>query len=253
MTGASSGLGRALLRRLWADPAWAGVVFMLAGRGQGSGAGPKDAADSVGADLDLLCREARAQGCQAEALRLDLSQASAMDSARKALRAVPPIQGLVLAAGLTQDQVLASQAVEDFERVWAVNTGFHARLIRFLAEPGRLASGARGLLVGSIAAMRGNAGQTAYALAKGALGEVLDMAPPGLRLNILLPPLMPSPMLDALSPAAKEALFKARLMEDPDPVASCVEAAHFLLSDDASYVHRQRIHADTRVTALGLD
>jgi 3-oxoacyl-[acyl-carrier protein] reductase len=255
MTGASSGMGRRLLRRLWADPAWAGVVFVVVGRDSGvHGSGKADGGRFPdGSGLDALCEEARALGCRAECLRLDLSQAGAMDTAAAALRGLPPVKGFVLAAGLCQDQILARMELADFERVWAVNTGFHARLLDFLSGPGRLAKGARGLLVGSQAGQRGNAGQSAYAAAKGALGDLLAMAPQGLRLNLLLPPLMPSPMLDALSPRAREALFRTRLMDDPDPAQSCADAAHFLLSDDASYIHRQTIHADTRVSALGFD
>jgi 3-oxoacyl-[acyl-carrier protein] reductase len=140
-----------------------------------------------------------------------------------------------------------------WDRVWSVNCGVHAAILRALHPQGLLAPDARGLLIGSLSGSRGNAGQTAYAAAKGALADLLPLAPSALRLNVLLPPLLPSPMTAALSPQARERLYQARLLDDPDPAASCADAAAFLLSDAAAYLHRQCIHADSRVTALGWD
>jgi 3-oxoacyl-[acyl-carrier protein] reductase len=167
------------------------------------------------------------------------------------LRQLPPLRGFVFAAGATHDQTLALMDEAAFDQAMKVNFSGHARLIKAMHGPGRLAEGARGLLIGSNSGLRGRKGQTAYAAAKGGLVDLLPFAPCGLRLNVLLPPLMPSPFLDALSPEARAELFSTRLMDDPDPAASCAEAAHFLLSDGASYIHRQVIHADSRVTALG--
>ena len=79
------------------------------------------------------------------------------------------------------------------------------------------------------------------------------MAPKGLRLNVLLPPLVDSPLLANLSDEARIKLFKNRLLEDLKPAQSCAEAGGFLLGDGASYIHGQAFHADSRVTALGWD
>jgi len=226
------------LRRLWADPAWAGVAFYLAGRDLGT--------------LEDLCAQAGEAGCEAYPWALDLAgdlkEGEAVDAG---LRNLPPLKGFVFAAGATHDQTLALMDEAAFDQVMRVNLWGHARLIKALREPGRLAAGARGLLIGSNSGLRGQKGQAAYAAAKGGLVDLLPLAPSGLRLNVLLPPLMPSPMLDALSPQARAYLFQNRLMDDPDPAVSCAEAAHFLLSDRASYIHRQVMHADSRVTALG--
>jgi 3-oxoacyl-[acyl-carrier protein] reductase len=138
-----------------------------------------------------------------------------------------------------------------WDHAWDVNTGFHAQLLQALSAPGRLTPGAVGLLVGSIVGSRGNHGQTAYAAAKGALLDLLPLAPPTLRLNVLLPPLVPSPLLANLSPEAHARLFASRSMHDPDPAVSCAEAGAFLLGPGASYIQHQAIHADSRVTALG--
>jgi 3-oxoacyl-[acyl-carrier protein] reductase len=236
-TGAPGVIGAALMRRLWADPAWAGVRFILAGRNA--------------AALDALLAEAGAKGIQAEAMALDLADTSTWPGALERIAQAGPLLGFALAAGTNHDTSIGKLEEAAWDRVWAVNTGFHARFLRSLARPGALAPDARGILVGSIVGSGGNHGQTAYAAAKGALLDLLPLAPKGLRLNVLLPPLVDSPLLANLTIEARTRLFKNRLMDDADPALSCAEAGAFLLGAGASYVHRQAFHADSRVTALG--
>ena len=223
------------MRRLWADPAWAGVRFCLLGR------------DPV--KLQALTDEGAALGVVCQALALDMLDPSACVLALQRLAELPPVLGFALVAGLNHDHSIAKLSEEEWDQVWQVNVGFHAQLLWALHQPGRLAPGARGILVGSIVGLRGNHGQTAYAAAKGALLDLLPCSPPGLRLNVLLPPLVPSPLLSKLSPEAHERLFSTRLLPDPDPAHSCAEAGAFLLSDSAAYIHRQAVHADSRVGA----
>ncbi len=192
-----------------------------------------------------LVAEARSLGVEARAWAADLAGEVELP------RDCPPVGGLLCAAGATADAPLARLSPADWERAQKVNLRGHARLLGALGRPGLLAPGARGLLVGSLAGLRGRAGQAAYAAAKGGLLDLLPLAPPGLRLNVLLPPLLPSPLLEALTPAERGRLFSERLLEDPDPAESCARAAAFLLSDAASYVHRQALNPDSRVTALG--
>jgi 3-oxoacyl-[acyl-carrier protein] reductase len=238
-TGAPGVVGAALMRRLWAEPAWAGVRFLMAGRNA--------------AALDTLVAEAAALGIRAEALALDLADAGAWPAVLEKIAQAGPVLGFALVAGANHDTSIGKLEEADWDRVWAVNTGFHARFLQSLARPGALAPKARGILVGSIVGSRGNHGQTAYAAAKGALLDLLPLAPKGLRLNALLPPLVDSPLLANLSEEARTRLFKNRLLEDPAPAQSCAEAGAFLLGDGSGYVHRQAFHADSRVTTLGCD
>lgn len=201
--------------------------------------------------LEALCAEAARLGRQAEPLALDLEDPAALEALAASLPRRGPFIGAALVAGISQDASLAALSEAAWDRVWAVDFVGSARLLRAFAGPGTLAPGARAILVGSLVGLRGNAGQCAYAAAKGALLELLPLGPPGLRLNLLLPPLVPSPLLDALGPAAREALFARRLLPDPDPASSCAAAGAYLLSDASSYVHRQALHADSRVGALG--
>ena len=226
-----------MMRRLWADPAWAGVVFWLGGRD------PKR--------LEALAQEARGFGIGARPWYLDLEQPLAFHESSGVFDQLGPVRGLALVAGINHDQPVATLSAEQWDKLWAVDFASHARLLASLGRLGRFAPDASALLVGSIMGHRGNAGQAAYAAAKGALHDLMYQAPAGLRINLLLPPLVESPLLAHLSSEARESLFNMRSMEDPDPALSCAEAAAFLLSPAASYVHRQVLHADSRVTALG--
>jgi 3-oxoacyl-[acyl-carrier protein] reductase len=196
--------------------------------------------------------EAKALGVALEALPLDLEDRAQWPSALEALLR-EPVAGFGLVAGICRDASVMKMEEADWDRVLTVNFGFHARLLQALRAPGKLAPGAVGLLVGSIVGARGNHGQSAYAASKGALLDLLPLAPPTLRLNVLLPPLVPSPMLAGLTPEANARLFSSRSMDDPDPAASCAEAGAFLLGPGASYIQHQAVHADSRVTALGWD
>lgn len=239
MTGATSTIGRALLRRLWADPAWAGVRFLLTGR------------DSQA--LQRLLASPEAHAVEAEALQVDLCNPVQVKALRKRLQVAGPLQGLALVAGINHDHSLPKLEEADWDEVWQVNVAAHAQVLNDLKAPGRLAPQARGILVGSIVGLRGNHGQAAYAAAKGSLVDLCPRAPQGLRLNVLLPPLVDSPLLKNLSPAARERLFKTRWLDDPSPAESCAASGAFLLSEDSSYIHRQLWHADSRVTVLGSD
>ena len=200
-----------------------------------------------------LAAEGAALGHPCETRALDMLDPASCQACLDAVEAMVPLAGLALVAGMNHDRSLGKLEEAEWDRVWQVNTGFHSRLLARLGHPGRLVPGARGILVGSIVGKRGNHGQSAYAAAKGALLDLLPLGPTGLRLNALLPPLVPSPLLANLTPEARERLFKARLLDDPDPAQSCAEAGALLLSDRSSYMHRQVLHADSRVTVLGWD
>ncbi len=164
------------------------------------------------------------------------------------------IQAVALLAGDNHDQTLLESGEEDFEMLWKVNTGSHVRLLGLLfpAGPPRLAAPL--VFCGSQVGLRGNAGQALYAMAK---GHLLDLAKKftvqGWRANLLLPPLMLSPMLMQLSLETREKLLATRLMADPEPELSAAEQALFLLSRRSSYVAGQAWHGDTRVSVLGFD
>lgn len=235
VTGAGGVIGQALLRRLAKDPVWAACRWIL----------------TVREPLRLLdlAQELGALGVKVEIKALDMTNEVGCRAFLAALADLGPFKGMALVAGINHDDLIDRVSETSWDKVWKINVGLHARLLRcapFTQE-------ARILLVGSQVGLRGAAGQVAYASAKGALLDLMHSLPPTLRANTLLPPLVDSPLLDNLSPESRGKLFAARLLQDPEPALSCAEAGHFLLSDASAYIQHQVLHADSRVSVLGWD
>jgi 3-oxoacyl-[acyl-carrier protein] reductase len=203
--------------------------------------------------LQTLVAEAGAAGIQASFQLCDLEDHAQVQALAQAALAQAPFIGFAFVAGLNHDDALPRVSEAAWDKIRAINVGAHAQLLGALDRAKAFAPEARGLLIGSQVGHRGNAGQVAYAAAKGDVVNLLQNGPAGLRLNLLLPPLVDSPLLANLTPEARASLYKARLLADPDPAATCAAAAAFLLSDDSAYVHRAIWHADSRVSVLGMD
>lgn len=239
VTGAAGTIGRALTLALAMDPEWARQRFVLT---------------STDPDQKLtgLRKQIQSLGHPVELIRLDIQDEAETGRFLSAtLPGLAPFSGVALVAGGNIDKPLAQVAEAEWDRLWALNCSFNARLLIALAGPGHLAVGASLILVGSMVGARGNAGQAPYAASKGALLDILRLSPPGLRANLLYPPLVESPLLANLSPEARERLFATRLLTDPDPAASCAAHGAFLLSKRSSYIHHSAWHADSRISALG--
>jgi 3-oxoacyl-[acyl-carrier protein] reductase len=237
ITGAGGVIGAALLRRLARETQWQDARWLLTARDP--------------AKLKVSVEALRAAGIEVETYKLDMADEAGCEAFLKSLPGLGPFKGLALLAGINHDDPIVRLEEEVWDRVWQVNVGFHSRLLRRLMESQSLLAETRGILTASQVGLRGNAGQVAYAAAKGALIDLMLSLPPNLRLNVLLPPLVASPLLDKLSPAALESLFAMRLLQDPEPALSCAEGAAYLLSDASGYVQHQVWHADSRVSVLG--
>lgn len=226
VTGAASVIGQALLKRLRLEEEWSGAEFILSST---------DPAKLPGS------------------LRADFTNPAEVGELAARLLQKAPFDAAAFVAGLNMDESLARLPEETWDRVWDINVTAHARLLFALGQAGAFSFQAPVVFVSSIVGFRGNAGQSAYSAAKGALKDLCACAVnQGLRANLLLPPLVESPLLAGLSPEARRRLFDSRRMQDPDPAASCAEAASFLLSKRSSYINNHVFHADSRVTSLGL-
>jgi NAD(P)-dependent dehydrogenase (short-subunit alcohol dehydrogenase family) len=122
----------------------------------------------VAATLDELA----ALGAQARYQAVDAADPAALRQAVKEVHAAHGrLDGVVFAAGVIEDKVLAQKDPESFRRVFATKAEGAAALLDALAElPG---DGPRfTVLFGSIAAALGNRGQADYAAANDALEEL---------------------------------------------------------------------------------
>ncbi|MDH6143388.1 acyl transferase domain-containing protein/NAD(P)H-dependent flavin oxidoreductase YrpB (nitropropane dioxygenase family) [Kitasatospora sp. GP30] len=126
----------------------------------------------AGREVTATLDELAALGAQARYQSVDAADPAALRQAVKEVYAAHGrLDGVVYAAGVIEDKVLAEKDLESFRRVFATKAEGARTLLDALAElPG---SGPRfTVLFGSIAAALGNRGQADYAAANDALEEL---------------------------------------------------------------------------------
>lgn len=218
VTGAASGIGRAVARRL-----------------------AREGASVVGLDRDADgLRAALADVAGAQAVVVDVASAEAV----RALARAEPVDVLVNAAGVLLRHGLLEHPLDAWERTLDVNLRAPARLSREFARAA-LARGAGGAIVNvcSIESFVALPGHAAYTASKGALAMLtrafaLELAPHGIRVN-------------GVAPGVTETAMNAAVRADPGRAAQLAAAIPlgrfasaeeqaagvcFLASNDASYV-----------------
>lgn len=179
VTGAGRGIGLAAAAAL----AEAGAAVTLAAR---SAAEIEDAAAAI-----------RAEGGQAEALVIDVTDVAAI---RAALAARPPFHVLVNNAGTNRPAPFTDVTPEDFDAV----LGLNLRAAFFVAQAvarGLIAAGERGSII-NVSSQMGHVGgprRSVYCASKAAMegmtkAMALDLAPHGIRVNTLCPTFIETPM-----------------------------------------------------------
>jgi NAD(P)-dependent dehydrogenase (short-subunit alcohol dehydrogenase family) len=221
VTGGGSGLGAATARRLVA----AGARVVVVDRD-----GP--AAEKVSTDLGAAAVAVEADVCDAE----QMASAVAMATSLGDLRVAVSCAGIARVARAV-DRSGAPHDLDLFGSVVSVNLIGTFNVCRLaaaaMAQSEPSASGERGLLImtASVAAFDGQAGQTAYAASKaGVAGLTLplarDLASSGVRVMSIAPGVFETPMLDGLSPAARQAIADSvpfpRRVGVPDDYADLV-------------------------------
>jgi NAD(P)-dependent dehydrogenase (short-subunit alcohol dehydrogenase family) len=116
------------------------------------------------------------------------------------------------------------------------------------------------VLIGSIASFISSAGYTSYATSKGAVlqlgrGMALDLAPRGVRVNVVCPGACDTPMLDRTvegpsAAAAREAIAAGVPLGRVGTAEEIARAALFFASADASFCTGASLVADGGTTVL---
>jgi 3-oxoacyl-[acyl-carrier protein] reductase len=228
VTGASSGIGRAIATRLAADGFDIVVHYGRNRQGAEQTAAAVDAAAATGRLLSFDVADASASRAAIEA---DIEQHGAY-------------YGVVCNAGMTSDGAFPMLSEEDWTRVIDVNlNGFynvlHPAVMPMLRrrKPGRIVT------LSSVSGLMGNRGQTNYSASKaGIIGATkalaIELAKRQVTVNCVAPGLIESEMTDALPLEDMLHAIPANRIGQPEEVAAVVS---FLCSADASYVTRQVI------------
>ena len=233
VTGAASGMGRAICRHL-ADRGHRLALLDLDGDGARQGA-----------------EELQAQGAKALGRQVDVADRAAIDAALADVRReLGPVEILVTSAGLDAFSPFLEISAAAWERMIAVNlTGtFHCLQA---AVPDMLAARfGRIVTISSSSAQSGAVRMAHYVASKGGVvgltkALALELAPHGITVNTIPPGFIDTPMArraeakgDIPSIDAIAARTPVRRAGTPDDIAA---ACAFLCSDDAGYVTGQII------------
>lgn len=231
VVGGAKGIGLAIAQRLAIE----GAKVFLTGRR----AGEVEAAAAV-------------IGYGAEGL---LADASSPEDIKRAIQVVREkhgrIDALVMNAGIAEPADLATETAEHVDRHFAVNV--RGAVFTMQAALGVLHEGSSVVVVGSVAAIAGVSPYTTYAATKAALHSYArtwarELAPRGIRVNIVAPGPTDTDMMAALPDEARAAIIAPiplGRMARPDEVAA---ATLFLLSEQASFITGTELRVDGGVT-----
>ena len=242
VTGAGSGIGRAIAERFAAEGA---IVY---------------AVDASLAAAETVADGIRATGGKASAVGCDVSQTEAMQAVFAAL---PRLDILVNNAGIAHIGTVESTTPADLDRLYAVNIkgvyhGLHFGVPRLLEHGGGVV-----LNLASIASHLGLPDRFGYSMTKGAvlsmtLSVARDYVGRGIRCNCICPARVHTPFVDgflAKNYPGREAEMFAKLaaaqpigrMGTPDEVAAL---AAFLCSREAGFITGSSYDLDGGTTLL---
>jgi len=245
VTGAASGIGRATCLRLARD-GHAG--------GQRTGIAAVDVAGAA-AGLDSLVAELKDLGAEPLAIHADMADAEAPARAvAAAVERLGGLDGVVSNAGVNRPGRLLDYAVEDWDRLFAVNTRATWLLAR-AAHPALAASRGAIVAVASMSGSNAHANLGAYGPSKAAvimLAQVLaqEFGPDGIRVNTVSPGMVRTGMTAAVYTDERVAAERAALVPlgrvaAPEDIA---DAIAFLLGPDARYVNGHDLVVDGGVS-----
>jgi 2-hydroxycyclohexanecarboxyl-CoA dehydrogenase len=234
VSGAASGIGLAIGRRLAADGRRVALLDL-----------DGDTAEQAAADL-------RRSGASALAAPVDVSDRGAVDLAFDRVRdELGPVEILVTSAGLDEFTPFTEITSQQWERMLAVNlTGtFHCLQA---AVPDMLAAGwGRIVTISSSSAQGGAARMAHYVASKGGVigltkALAVELGPKGITVNTIPPGSIDTPMSNRAQERGSlpdsdviAKMLPVRRIGTPEDIAA---ACAFLCSDEAGYITGQQIN-----------
>ncbi|TXS48148.1 SDR family NAD(P)-dependent oxidoreductase [Streptomyces sp. t39] len=227
----------------------AGKVIVVTGAGRGQGAAEAAAIAREGAHV--VAADIEPEGdCRA----LDVTSGEQWAGLAAELRTTHGrVDGLVNNAGITWRARLDEVKPDDFHRVHAANVTGTLLGIQHLAPLMR--PGASIVNVGSSAALTGHY-PVAYTSSKWALRGLtktaaMELGPRGIRVNIVHPGYIETPMTASAAPAFRDANIRETPLGRTGTVDEIAPVVVFLLADESSYVTGAEIPVDGGLTAHG--
>ncbi|HEY2302570.1 MAG TPA: 3-oxoacyl-ACP reductase FabG [Acidimicrobiales bacterium] len=218
----------------------AGRVVFVSGGNRGIGLAVARAFDAAGDRVAVTYRKEPVDGLFS--VRCDVTSNDDVDAAFSAVEAeLGPVEILVANAGTNRDQLLLQMGEEAFASVVDTNLVGTYRLAKRAVPKMIRARTGRIVLISSVVALTGSAGQTNYAASKsGMVGFARSLAREiGSRkvtVNVVAPGFIETDMTAALAEARRDELLNQiplKRFASPDEVAGVVT---WLASDAAAYI-----------------
>lgn len=175
-------------------------------------------------------------------VRCDVTSTAEVDAAFEKVEAEHgPVEVLVANAGITRDTLLPMMKEETFAEVVDANlTGAYRVARRATRGMLRLRRG-RMVLISSVVAMLGAAGQSNYAASKaGMIGFARSVARElgsrGITVNVVAPGFVETDMTAELDPAHREQIRKSIPLGRYADAGEVARVVRFLAGDDAAYI-----------------
>jgi len=230
VTGASRGIGKAILHTLAVDG------YAVVGT-----ATTENGANKIQEELN-------SNGYQGHALVLDVTQEDSIKSCLDNIKekySAPTI--LVNNAGITKDNLLMRMKEDEWNDVINTNLSSMYRLSKACLRDMMKAKTGRIVNISSVVGSSGNAGQTNYAAAKaGIFGFTKSLAQEvgsrGITVNAIAPGFIETDMTNELSEEQQKALISKVPLGRMGKVNDIAEAVKFLVSDSAAYITGETIH-----------
>jgi 3-oxoacyl-[acyl-carrier protein] reductase len=226
VTGASSGIGRAIAVRLANDG------FDIAVHYSGNKAG----GEQTLSDVEKTGRSGRL-------VKFDVTDSDAVEAILESdIEKYGAYYGVVCNAGITKDGAFPMLSKDDWHQVIDVNLNGLYNVLKPIVMPMvRRRKPGRIVTISSVSGLIGNRGQTNYSASKaGIIGATkalaVELAKREITVNCVAPGLIESEMTESLPMDKILDLIPARRIGKPEEVAATVA---FLCSPDAGYITRQ--------------
>ena len=233
VTGGSRGIGRATAEALAELGAHVVLTYV------GNEASARETVDSI-----------LGKGKKAEALRLDVADGAAAESAiAETAKRLGRLDILVANAGISVDALLLRMKEDDFDRVLGVNLKGAVACSRAAIKVMMRAKTGRVIFVSSVVGEMGNVGQTAYAASKAALLGVAkslarEYASRGITVNAVAPGYVDTDMTTAMTGEAREKTIAGIPLGRTGSAREIATAIAYLASDEAAYVTGQTLRVN---------
>ena len=217
-------------------------IALVTGSNRGIGLSIAEKLHDDGFTVVGTYRTTAAKDAKFDSVRCDITIGEDIESAFTEIEEnYGPVQVLVANAGITRDNLLPRMSEEDFTSVIDANLTSAYRLTKRAIKPMMKQKWGRIILLSSVVASAGQAGQANYAASKAGLvgfGRSLakEFASRNITTNIVAPGPIKTDMISALSDKQQESILGSVPLRRFGEVSEIAAAVSFLASESAGYI-----------------